>query len=241
MWALYKKEIRGFLTSVTGFVVMGIFLLVTGLFLWVLPSGMNIPDGGYANVNGLFQLSPFMFLFLIPAVTMHSFSDEINSGTMELLLTRPLSDSRIIMGKYLAQFSLILLALIPTLIYYFSVFQLAYPIGNVDSGAFWGSYIGLIFLAASFAAVGIFSSSLSGNQIISFLLAVIISAFLYMGFDYIGPFFGNNQYFVELLGISSHYQSISRGVIDTRDVVYFLSLIILFLYLTKYNLARRKW
>ncbi|MBN2614647.1 MAG: gliding motility-associated ABC transporter substrate-binding protein GldG [Bacteroidales bacterium] len=241
MWALYKKEIRGFLTSVTGWVVLGIFLVVTGLFLWVLPSGMNIPEGGYANVNGLFQLAPFVFLFLIPAVTMHSFSDEISSGTMELLLTKPLSDTRIILSKYFAQFTLVLLALLPTLIYYFSVYQLAYPVGNVDSGGYWGSYIGLIFLAASFAAVGVFSSSLSGNQIISFLLAVVISAFLYLGFSFIGPFFGNNEYTIELLGISAHYQSISRGVIDTRDVLYFLSILTLFLYLTKFVLSRRKW
>jgi ABC-2 type transport system permease protein len=241
MWSLYKKEIRSFLTSVTGIVVMGIFLIVTGLFLWVLPSGMNILEGGYANVNGLFQLAPFVFLFLVPAVTMHSFSEEIGSGTMELLLTRPLSDLQIILAKYFAQLTLILLALLPTLIYYYSVYHLAYPVGNVDSGAFWGSYIGLIFLAASFAAVGIFASSLSGNQIVSFLVAVLLSAFLYLGFSFVAPFFNNSEYFIELLGISAHYQSISRGVIDTRDVIYFLSVITLFLFITRYMLARRKW
>ena len=241
MWSLYKKEIRSFLTSVTGIAVMGIFLLVTGLFLWVLPSGMNILEGGYANVNGLFQLAPFVFLFLVPAVTMHSFSEEMNSGTMELLLTRPLSDLQIILAKYGAQLTLILLALLPTLIYYYSVYHLAYPVGNVDSGAFWGSYIGLIFLAASFAAVGIFASSLSRNQIVSFLVAVFISAFLYLGFSFVAPFFSHSEYFIELLGISAHYQSISRGVVDTRDVIYFLSIIALFLYITRYILARRKW
>ncbi|MBN2639268.1 MAG: gliding motility-associated ABC transporter permease subunit GldF [Bacteroidales bacterium] len=241
MWSLFKKEIRSFLTSVSGIVVIGIFLLVTSLFLWVLPSGMSIPEGGYANVNGLFQLAPFVFLFLIPSVTMNSFSGEINSGTMELLLTRPLSDTKIVMGKYFAHFTIILFSLIPTLLYYYSAYQLAYPVGNIDSGGFWGSYIGLIFLAASFTAVGTFSSSLSGNQIISFLLAVIISAFLYMGFDFTGPLFGNNEYFVDLMGISAHYQSMSRGVIDIRDIVYFLSVITFFLYLTKFNLARRKW
>jgi len=241
MWSLYKKEIRSFLTSVTGIVVIGIFLVMTGLFLWVLPTGMNVLENGYANLNGLFQLAPFVFLFLVPAVTMHSFSEEIGSGTMELLLTRPLSDLQIILAKYFAQLTLILLALIPTLVYYVSVNQLAYPVGNVDSGAFWGSFIGLIFLASSFAAVGVFTSSLSGNQIISFLLAVLLSAFLYMGFSFVAPFFNNTEYFVELLGISAHYQSISRGVIDIRDVVYFLSVIFFFLYLTRFILARRKW
>lgn len=241
MWALYKKEINSFLTSVTGFVVIGIFLLVTSLFLWVLPSGMNVLDNGYANLDGFFSLAPFVFLFLVPAVSMRSFSEEKGSGTIELLLSRPLSDLKIILAKFFAAFSLVLLALIPTITYYFSVYRLGYPVGNIDSGGFWGSFIGLVFLGGTFVSIGIFASSLTDNQVISFLLAVVISAFLYLGFESIYPLFGDFGYWVELLGISSHYASMSRGVIDSRDLIYFLSLITLFIYLTKYTLSRRKW
>ena len=241
MWALYKKEINSFLTSVTGFVVVGIFLVVTSLFLWVLPSGMNVFENGYANLDGYFSLAPYVFLFLVPAVSMRSFSEEKKSGTIELLLTRPVSDLKIILAKYFAAFSLVVLALVPTLVYYFSVYQLGYPVGNIDSGAFWGSFIGLLFLGAMFVSIGIFISSLTDNQIVSFLITVLVSAFLYMGFEFVYPLFGNWGYWVEMLGISAHYTSMSRGVIDSRDLIYFLSLIIFFIYLTNFNLFRRKW
>jgi len=241
MWTLYKKEILGFLSSITGWVVIGIFLTVTGLFLWVLPSGLNIPDGGYANLNGLFSLAPFVFLFLVPAVTMNSLAEEKRSGTLELLLIRPLSDTKIITAKYLAAFTLVVLSLLPTLIYYFSVYRLGYPVGDIDTGGFWGSFIGLLFLGAAFVAMGIFASSLTNNPIVAFLTAVVISAFIYMGFDFISSFFGGAALFVQAFGISAHYASLSRGVIDSRDVIYFLSLILFFLYLSVSFLGRRKW
>jgi len=241
MGALYKKEILGFLSTLTGWVVIGIFLTVTGLFLWVFPSGLNILDGGYASLSGLFGLAPFVFLFLVPAVTMNSVAEEKRSGTLELLLVRPLSDTKIIMAKYLAAFTLVVLSLLPTLIYYFSVWHLGFPVGDIDSGGFWGSFIGLLFLGSAFTAMGVFASSLSSNPIVSFLVAVIISAFVYMGFDFIASFFSGAELFVGALGIRAHYVSMSRGVIDSRDVIYFLSLNFFFLYLSVSLLGRRKW
>ncbi len=243
MYALFVKEVRGFLSSVTGFLVIGIFLLITGLFLWVFHTDFNIPDYGYANVDSLFILSPFVFLFLIPAVTMRTFSDEKQTGTIELLLTRPLSDMQIITAKYLASFALVVFSLLPTLIYYFSVYQLGYPVGNIDSGGFWGSFLGLLFLGAAFVSIGIFSSSVTDNSIVSFILAVAVSAFMYLGFEFIYSFslFGKFDLFIKSLGMSDHYSSISRGVIDTRDVLYFLSVIALFNGLTWFVLGKRKW
>lgn len=243
MLALYLKEIRTFLSSVTGYVVILVFLVVTGLFLWFFPNDFNVLDYGYANLDGLFIVAPLVFLFLVPAVTMRSFSEEKKSGTIELLFTRPLSDMQIIMAKFFAAVTLILFSLLPTLVYYFSVYQLGFPAGNLDSGSIWGSYIGLLFLGATFASIGVFSSSLTDNQVVSFILAIIISAFLYLGFEFIYSLdlFGSIDLFIRSLGISSHYSSISRGVVDTRDIVYFSSVIALFLYLTNFSLSKRSW
>ena len=243
MLALYLKEIRAFLSSITGYVVILVFLVTTGLFLWFFPNDFNILDYGYANLDGLFIIAPLVFLFLVPAITMRSFSEEKKTGTIELLLTRPLSDMKIIVAKVLAAITLIIISLLPTLVYFFSVYQLGFPVGNLDVGSIWGSYIGLILLGAVFASIGVFASSLSDNQVVSFILAIIISAFLYMGFEFIYSLdlFGNIDLFIRSLGISSHYSSISRGVVDTRDVVYFLSVIVLFLYLTNFSLSKRKW
>ncbi len=243
MTALFFKELRSFLSSLIGYIVMGIFLMITGLFLWVLPNDFNIIDYGYASLDGLFILAPFVFLFLIPAVSMRSFADEKKSGTEELLFTRPLSISQIILAQYLASLSLAILATIPTIVYYISVYYLGLPVGNVDSGSFWGSFIGLLFLAATFSSIGVFASSLSSNQLVAFVVAVLLSAFVYMGFEFIYSLeiFGSIDLFIKSLGISHHYSSISRGVIDTRDIVYFLSTIFLFLFLTKFSLSRMRW
>ena len=243
MYTLLKKEISGFLNSVLGYVVIAVFLLVNSLFLWVFPLESNILDFGYANIDGLFTIAPFIFLFLIPAITMRFFAEEKKTGTIELLMTRPLSDLQVILAKYLAAFILVFISLLPTLIYYFSVYQLGFPKGNIDAGGMWGSYIGLLFLAASFVSIGIFSSSLTDNQIISFILAVVLSGFIYIGFEFIYnlDLFGQVDLLVKMLGISSHYASMSRGVIDTRDVVYFLSLIALFILFTKLSIESRKW
>lgn len=242
MISIFKKEFRSFFSSATGYIVIGIFLLLTGLFLWVIPGSFNIPDSGYANVDGLFYLAPWLFLFLAPAITMRFFAEEKQSGTWELLITKPLSAWRIVLGKYFAGLVLVLLALLPTLIYYATVSYLAQPVGNVDSGQFWGSFIGLFFLAAVYVAIGIFASSLSKNQIIAFIVALVLCFFFYYGFDVLTGFIYNGvqMQFIENLGIHAHYKSISRGVIDSRDVVYFSVLSILFLLLTKWKIKRNK-
>lgn len=243
MFTLYKKEINSFLNSILGYIVIIVFLIVNGLFLWVFPMETNILDFGYANMDGLFLLAPFVFLFLIPAVTMRFFADEKKSGTIELLMTKPLTDLQVIFAKYLAGLTLVLISLIPTLIYFISVYQLGFPTGNMDVGGTWGSFIGLFFLGASFVAIGLFASSLTDNQIISFILAALISGFIYIGFEFIYnlDLLGNIDLFIKSLGISSHYSYISKGVIDTRDLLYFLSLISLFIIFTKISLESRKW
>ena len=243
MFALFKKEINSFLSSLIGYIVITVFLLINGLFLWILPTDFNIMDTGYANLDGLFLLAPFVFLFLIPAITMRSFADEKKGGTIEFLLTKPLSDLQIILAKYFAGLVLIIFSLIPTFIYYYSVYRLGYPVGNLDSGGIWGSYIGLLFLAAAFNSIGLFASSITENQIASFIVSLFLCGFAYIGFEFVSQlaFFGKVDLFIQSLGISAHYSSMSRGVIDTRDVIYFLSFISLFVLLTKISLESRKW
>ena len=234
MISIFRKELRSFFSNATGYIVIGIFLLLTGLFLWVIPGQYNIIDAGYANVDGLFYLAPWLFLFLCPAVTMRLFAEEKQTGTWELLVTKPLSKLQLVLGKYFAGWVLVALALLPTLIYYFSVSYLAEPVGNVDSGAFWGSFIGLFFLAGVYVAIGTFSSSLSNNQIISFVVALVLSFFFYYGFDLLASFFTSGQaiQYLESIGINSHYKSMSRGVIDSRDVIYFVSVSVVFILAT---------
>jgi len=243
MFTLFVKEIKGFLTSLIGYIVIIVFLLMTGLFLWVFPLEFNVLDFGFASLDGLFLLAPFVFLFLIPAITMRSFADEKKSGTIELLMTQPLTDLQVVLAKYFAGVVLVIISLIPTLIYYFSVYQLGLPKGNLDSGSIWGSYIGLLLLGASFVSVGIFVSSLTDNQIVSFILAVFISFLLYMGFEFIYTFVlsGKTGLIIQSLGLNAHYSSMSRGVIDTRDLVYFISVTVVFILLTKVSLESRKW
>ena len=243
MFTLFIKEIRGFLTSLIGYIVIIVFLLMTGLFLWVFPLEFNVLDFGFASLDGLFILAPFVFLFLIPAITMRSFADEKKSGTIELLMTQPLTDLEVVMAKYLAGVVLVVISLIPTLIYYFSVYQLGLPKGNLDSGSIWGSYIGLFFLGASFVSIGIFASSTTDNQIISFILALFISFLLYMGFEFVYTFVlsGKTGLIIQSLGLNAHYSSMSRGVVDSRDLIYFLSITAFFILLTKVSLESRKW
>jgi len=244
MWTLFLKEVRGFLYSFTGYVVIGIFLIINGLFLWVFPlAATNILEYGFASLESFFINAPLIFLFLIPAISMRMFADENKSGTIEFLMTKPISEWQIVLGKYFAGIFLILIALIPTLIYYYSVYHLGLPEGNIDTGEMWGSYIGLLFLGASFMAIGIFTSSLTDNQIISFLLAVLVIGFIYFGFEliYTLSLFGPIDLFIRGLGMNTHYGSMSRGVIDTRDIIYFISLIGLFLFFTKISIQSRKW
>ncbi|MFD2832565.1 gliding motility-associated ABC transporter permease subunit GldF [Gramella sp. AN32] len=240
MLAIFKKEIRSFFNSITGYLVIGLFLLGCGLFLFVFSGGYNILDSGFADLKPFFSLAPWIFIFLIPAICMRSFSDEIRMGTMELLLTKPIGIWNLLLGKYLGVLMLIFLAILPTLIYVISIGELANPVWNIDTGATIGSYFGLLFLGACYAAIGIFASSLTSNQIVAFLLAVLLCFLMYFGFEGLADtgIFGNNTYLIESFGISFHYQSISRGVLDSRDLLYFFSVIFLFLKFTELNLNR---
>ena len=243
MFTLFIKEISSFLSSLIGYIVIIVFLTIIGLFMWVFPGDFNIMNAGYANIDTLFVIAPLVFMFLVPAITMRSFADEKKTGTIELFLTRPLTDLQIILAKYLAGLSLVVFSLLPTLVYYYSVNALGNPSGNIDTGGMWGSYLGLLFLASAFVAIGIFSSSITENQIVAFILAVFLCFFCYVGFESVSALelFGKADRLIMLLGINEHYISMSRGVIDTRDVLYFLSLISLFILFTKTILESRKW
>lgn len=240
MLSIFKKELRAFFSSATGYIVIGIFLLLMGLFLWVIPGEYNIPDAGYATVDGLFYLAPWLFLFLCPAVTMRFFAEEKQTGTWELLATKPISKLQITLGKYFAGWLLVALALLPTILYYFSVSYLAEPQGNIDTGAYLGSFIGLFFLAAVYVAIGTFASALSNNQIVSFVAAVVLSFFFYYGFDVLASFFTSGQMIqtLETFGINLHYKSMSRGVIDSRDLLYFILLSAGFIMATVWKIRR---
>lgn len=246
MFTLYLKEIRSFLSSVIGYLVIGVFITLIGLFLWLIPTeanGSNILENGFASIDPLFIIAPWVYLFLIPAITMRSFSEEKKAGTIELLLTRPLTDLQIVLAKYLAGFTLVIISLLPTLLYYYTVYTLGYPKGNIDQGGTIGSYIGLLMLGAGFVSIGIFASSIAENQVIAFIIAVLLSFFSYIGFDFIAQsgWFGRYDALVKGLGINDHYISMSRGVIDTRDMLYFISLIVIFNLFTKLVLESRKW
>ncbi|MBC7381978.1 MAG: gliding motility-associated ABC transporter permease subunit GldF [Bacteroidia bacterium] len=242
MIVIYLKEIRSFLSSLIAYMVMLVFLLATGLFTWVLPD-YNVFDYGYANLETLFSMAPWLFIFLISAITMKSFSEEKKNGTIEIITTKPISDLQIILGKYFAGVTLVLFTLIPTLLYYYTIYQLGSPKGNLDSGAILGSYVGLFFLSSCFIAVGIFSSSISDNQIISFIVSMFLCFLFYNLFDLISDFklLGSFDSIVAGFGINAHYQSISRGVIDSRDLLYFIGFDIVFIYATKTVFGSRKW
>ena len=239
MWSICKKELRQFFSSLTGYIAIVVFLLVNGLVLFVFEN--NIFDFGYATLERFFQLAPWILLLLIPAITMRSFSDEFKSGTYEILQTRPLTRRQITGGKFAGCFLVVVIALLPTFIYILSIQQLSAADG-IDWGATIGSYIGLFFLAAVFTAIGICTSSFTGNAVIAFIISLIGCALLYYGFSAISKLPGLNSgpdYYIEMAGIDFHYRSVSRGVIDTRDIVYFLSCIVLFLFITNRNLLKR--
>lgn len=244
MFSLLVKEINSFLNSLIGYIVIIVFLLTISLFVWVFPgTEFNIPDAGYASIDPLFIITPWVYMFLVPAVTMRLFSEEKKSGTIEILLTRPLTELQVVVAKYLAGVVLVLFSLVPTLIYFFSVYTLGSPAGNIDTGSMWGSYIGLFFLGAGFVSIGVFSSAVSDNQVIAFIIAVFLCFFWYAGFDSISTIIGSGAIanVIYQLGINAHYSSMSRGVIDTRDVIYFISLVSLFIMLTRTILESRKW
>ncbi|MFM6976166.1 MAG: gliding motility-associated ABC transporter substrate-binding protein GldG [Sphingobacteriaceae bacterium] len=239
MFALLRKEIAAFFNTSIAYLIIGIFLVITGILLWVLPD-YSILSSGYAGLDGLFFIAPYLFLFLIPAICMRAIAEEKKEGTYELLVTRPLNLGQIIGAKYLAALCVAWLSLVPTFFYCFSVYQLGLEKGNLDFGATFGSYIGLLFLSAAFTAVGIFSSALTKNQIIAFVLAASFSLFLFIGLDFISQWPGLDflAAFLQNLSIQEHYQSISRGVLDTRDLIYFFDLILVFLFLAVWKLSK---
>ncbi|MDA8929819.1 gliding motility-associated ABC transporter permease subunit GldF [Bacteroidia bacterium] len=242
MYSIFKKEIRSFLSSLIAYVVIIVFLLVIGLFTWVFADG-NVLSQGYSNLDVLFFMAPWVFIFLISAITMRSFSEEIKQGTFETLSTKPITDTQIILGKFLASVVLVIFAILPTLLYFYSVYQLGLPKGNIDVGATWGSYIGLVLLGSCYCSIGVFASAVTPNQIVSFILSMFLCFFFYVGFQQMSnlALFGSWDSAVQSLGIQLHYDSISRGVVDTRDLVYFGSLMSVFLGLTYVTLGSRKW
>ncbi|MDR3682007.1 MAG: gliding motility-associated ABC transporter permease subunit GldF [Flavipsychrobacter sp.] len=243
MRSIFIKEINSFFSSIVGYVAILVFLVACGLFLWIIPE-YSIIDYGYASMEKFFSIAPWLLLLLIPAITMRSFADEFRGGTVEWLSTKPLTDMDIILGKYFASLMLIVFALIPTFLYVYTISNLALTPGTLDTGGILGSYIGLFFLAATFSAVGIFCSSLTSNQIVGFLASLFASWLLYSGFEALSqlPAFTEGiDYYLSMVGMSFHYTSISRGIVDSRDVIYFLSVIILFISLTRLSLNRRTW
>jgi ABC-2 type transport system permease protein len=243
MRSIFIKEINSFFSSVVGYVAIIIFLLFCGFVLWAVPQ-TSILEYGYATLDRYFELAPWLLLFLIPAVTMRAFPDEFKSGTIEWLSTKPLTTLELILGKYFAVVVLVIFALLPTLIYVLTISSLSVIPDNLDAGGIIGSYIGLLFLASAFAAIGLFCSSLTSNQIVGFLASLLGCYLLYTGFDAISSlpiFYAKYDYWISMIGMSSHYNSISRGVIDSRDVIYFSSVIILFIALTKYSINKRTW
>jgi len=240
MKSIALREIKSFFGSPIGYLVIAIFLLINGLFLWVFDGEYNILQSGFADLSPFFTLAPWILIFLIPAVTMRSFSDEKKQGTIELLLTKPLSIWQIVNGKFLGSLLLIVIALLPTLVYVYVIYSLGLPEGNIDLGSTIGSYFGLLFLVASYTSIGIFSSTLSENQIVAFLLSAFICFAIYYGFEGVSTYVKSFEDNVAKIGMDYHFKSMSLGVIDTRDVLYFLSITYLFLSLTVFKLKSLK-
>jgi ABC-2 type transport system permease protein len=247
MWPVFKKEIATFFSSIIGYVVLIVFLMINSLFLWIVPGDANILSSGIASLDPFFSIAPLIFLFLVPAITMRLIADEKKSRTLELLLTKPISDIKIILAKYFAGVFLVLIALALTTIYVYSVYVLGIESegqpSNIDMGGTLCSYLGLFFLASIYVAIGLFSSSLTENQIVAFIISGILSFTFYQGIDNIASlgFAGETEAFIRKIGIYHHYESISRGVIDTRDIIYYLSMITGFIFLTKLVFESRKW
>ncbi len=240
---MYVKELKSFFSSIIGYIFIGVFLIIAGLFLWVFPNVDNVTEAGLADLQGLFNLAKFLFIFLVPAITMRSFAEEKRNGTMDLLLTKPLTDMQIVWAKFLSCLTLLVIALLPTLVYVITVYFIGNPVGNLDMGSTWGSYLGLVLLGATFIAIGLFASSLTNNQIVAFIIAAALCFILFFGFAFIYSFesLGAVGYYIKSIGIEHHYASISKGVVDSRDVIYFCSVIFAFLYATRMVLLGRKW
>ena len=239
MWSICKKELHQFFSNLTGYIAIVLFLLVNGLFLFVLRES-NLFDFGYATLDRFFELAPWILIFLIPAITMRSLSDEFKSGTFEILQTRPLRRWQLVGGKYVSILLVLVFVIVPTFVYVFTIRQLSAG-GGIDAGGITGSYIGLFLLAAVFSAIGLCCSSFTNNAVIAFLVSAFACLLLYFGFNALSrlpAFQGRLDYYIEMMGIDFHYRSVSRGLLDSRDLIYFVSLAILFLFITKENLKR---
>jgi ABC-2 type transport system permease protein len=242
MFSIYRKEITGFLNSLIAYLVMIVFITFIGLFMWVFPDS-NIMDYGFADMESLFTFGPIAYLLLIPAITMRTFAEEKKDGTIELLMTKPLTDWQIILGKYFASFSLVAVALIPTLIYYFSVYSLGNPVGNIDSAAVFSSYIGLLLLGGVYTSIGILSSAITSNQIFSFIISLIVCYFFYDGISRMASLdlWEGSRNFLSQFSLSYHYEALSKGLLDSRNLIYFISVTLLMLISTNLVLGSRKW
>ena len=239
MKAILKREISSFFSSSMGYLVIAIFLIINGLFLWIFDGSYNVLDNGFADLNSFFDLAPWVFLFLIPAVTMRSFSEEKKMGTTELLFTKPISLKDIVLGKFLGALILIILALLPTLLYIITIDHLIAPLNELDTGSLLGSYFGILFLVMAYTSIGIFSSTLTNNQIISFIIGIFLCFLVYYGFEGIAGLMQNSD-IIENLGMKAHFNSMARGVIDTRDIIYFLSITLFFIALAIFNLRKEE-
>lgn len=239
---LIRREISSFFSSLAGYVVISIFLISTGIFLWLIPGASNIIESGYADLSPFFNIAPQLYLFLVPAICMKLFSEEKKSGTLDLLLTRPIPNITIVLSKYLAAFIMVLMSLLPTLIYVYSLYKLSTPVGSIDMGLIWGSYIALIFLSAIYIAVSLFASSITNNQIVSFITGMALCFIMYTGIDYLStlPTLAEWENQISYMGIGSHYSPMARGIIDTRDVSWFIIVSAIFIFLTNKNIGKRK-
>lgn len=237
MLSIFRKEINQFFSSPIAYIIMAVFLMATGLMLWVFPD-TSLLDYGYADMGTFFNLAPYVMLFLVPAITMRSIADEVRSGTLEWLLTKPVSRWAIVGGKFLACWLLVALTLLPTILYYITLYQLGNPVGNIDSAAVFGSYIGLLLLAAVFVAIGLWTSSLNDNQVVAFVLGVFVCFLFYVGLSSLAGLgvLGSLGYYLSYLAFDEQYRALGRGLIDSRNVIYFASLTGFFLFLTTQRL-----
>lgn len=242
MIKILGKELNSFFNSLTAYIVITVFLVMMGLILWIFPE-TNVLDYGYADMSSFFLFGPYVLIFLVPAITMRMFSEEKKSGTYELLITKPVTDWQIIFGKFLAGWILVIISVLPTLIYYYSISALGNPPGNIDTPGVIGSYIGFIFLGGVFTSIGLFASSVTQSQVVAFILAIFFCFLFYEGLGSISRIniLTQSSIFIEQIGIKFHYDSISKGLIDSRDLTYFLGVIFLFLSFNKVSLASRTW
>ncbi len=240
MKAILLREIKSFFGSPAGYLVIAIFLLLNGLFLWVFEGDYNILNSGFADMGPFFTLAPWILIFLIPAVTMRSFSDERRQGTLELLLTKPISVWQIVVGKFAGAALLIVMAIIPTLVYVWVLSGLEVDGSHLDTGSIVGSYFGLLFLISAYCAIGIFTSSVTDNQIVAFIVSVFLCFVFYFGFEGIAGYFKESGDLISALGMQDHFKSMGRGVLDTRDILYFISIAFLFLSFTAQKLSTQQ-